>query len=90
MHVVVKEQSPQYLLKGESECCPPVVDPTTLGVVLAGIGGLFVGLRQLVVNNIMGKRRRKRNVEMVQEMVHVMMGKKIGLFLIGGIINYAI
>ena len=79
MHVVVKEQESKYLLKGETECCPPVVDPLTLGVVLAGIAGLFVGLRQLVLNNIMGRRRRKRNVEMVQEMVHVMMGKEIRL-----------
>ena len=71
--VFVKPQPSQYVLKGESECCPPVVDPTTLGVVLAGIAGLFVGLRQLVVNNIMGKRR-KRSLDLAQELAYVCFG----------------
>ena len=47
----------------ESECCPGVVDPFTLLGVLGGIAGLTLGLRQLVIDNIMMARRRRRSVE---------------------------
>ena len=46
----------------DEECCPGVVDPFTLFGVLGGIAGLTIGLRQLVIDNIMTVRRRRNAV----------------------------
>ena len=43
----------------DDECCPPVVDPLTLGTILAGIAAATVVFRQLVISNIMGKRKKR-------------------------------
>ncbi|TRY80267.1 hypothetical protein TCAL_15419 [Tigriopus californicus] len=47
----------------DQECCPPVIDPLTLLTVLGAIAAVTVGLRQVVIDSIPG--RRKRSAEML-------------------------
>ena len=45
------------------ECCRGVVDPITLLALLAGIAGITVFLRQIVINKITAGKRKKRYAE---------------------------
>ena len=47
------------LVSGEDTCCPPVTDPLTLLTVLGAIAAITVALRQVVISNITGRRKRR-------------------------------
>ena len=50
------------------ECCDGVVDPLTLLAVLGSIIGLTVFLRQAIIDKVVGRKRRKRELSPVSEM----------------------
>ena len=50
------------------ECCDGVVDPLTLLAVLGSIIGLTVFLRQAIIDKVVGRKRRKRELSSVSEM----------------------
>ena len=47
------------------ECCDGVVDPLTLLAVLGAIIGLTVFLRQAIIDKVVGRKRRKRELSSV-------------------------
>ena len=47
------------LVAGDDSCCPPVTDPLTLGTVLAAVAAITVGLRQVVITRITGRKKRE-------------------------------
>ena len=58
------------LVADDDSCCPPVIDPLTLGAVLAGIAAATVGLRQVLISNITARKKRDTTVwEKLDELI---------------------
>lgn len=57
----------------DQECCPPVIDPLTLLTVLGAIAAVTIGLRQVVIDNIPG--RKKRSTEMLFSILDSLRGR---------------
>ena len=54
------------------ECCDGVVDPLTLLAVLGAIIGLTFFLRQAIIDKVVGRKRRKREINSVSQMYNLL------------------
>ena len=45
------------------ECCDGVVDPLTLLAVLGSVIGVTIFLRQAIIDKVVGRKRRKREID---------------------------
>ena len=56
----------------QTQCCDGVVDPLTLLAVLGAIIGLTFFLRQAIIDKVVGRKRRKREINSVSQMYNLL------------------